>query len=82
MDATELRTDIDELISGDDDPESWLPQAIAVLDAISVGELFAALPPQEDDRLRHQSGVVLLDMLAQRLKLQWIVHRRDQALRH
>ncbi len=42
--------------------------ALAVLDAISLGELFSALPASPADRTRHQTGVVLLEMLRRRLK--------------
>jgi len=77
MGVTESKIDIEELLSEDDDPQSWLVQAIAVLDAISLGELFGALPPDDDDRLRHGAGVSLLDMLGQRLKFQLMIHRRN-----
>lgn len=41
--------------------------ALAVLDAISLGELFAALPASQGDRMRHQTGIVLLELLRRRL---------------
>jgi hypothetical protein len=43
-------------------------EALAMLDAISYGELFAAVPASSHDRGRHQSGIVLLEVLRQRLK--------------
>ena len=45
-----------------------LREALAVLDAISFGELFSALPSNLADRARHQAGIVLLDLLSKRLK--------------
>ena len=45
-----------------------LREALAVLDAISFGELFAALPTNPGDRVRHQTGIELLEMLRARLK--------------
>jgi hypothetical protein len=45
-----------------------LREAVAILDAISFGELFAALPTGPGDRVRHQTGIALLDILRERLK--------------
>jgi len=45
-----------------------LREALAILDAISFGELFAALPTSPGDRVRHQTGIELLEMLRTRLK--------------
>ncbi|HWA89824.1 MAG TPA: hypothetical protein VG889_07305 [Rhizomicrobium sp.] len=52
----------------DDEAMVALRETVAVLDAISYGELFAALPDNPSDRVRHQTGIVLLDMLRDRLK--------------
>lgn len=72
MDFTRL-TSIPEFDPGsaDDDSEAMaaLREALAVLDAISFGELFAALPSNPADRVRHQTGIELLEMLRRRLKL-------------
>lgn|GEM_PF-5964681 len=75
MGMTEPKVDSNELIFEDYDPQSWLVQAIAVLDAINMGELFSALPPEDDDRLRHGAGVSLLDMLGHHLKIQLVLCR-------
>jgi hypothetical protein len=55
----------------EDDTEEGaaLREAVAILDAISFGELFAALPTGPGDRVRHQTGIALLDMLRERLKV-------------
>ncbi len=55
----------------EDDAEenAALREAVAILDAISFGELFAALPTGPGDRVRHQTGIALLDMLRERLKV-------------
>ncbi len=68
MDFTRL-TSI-QLRDPDEDSEelSVLREAVAVLDAINYGELFAALPDTPADRVRHQTGIVLLEMLRDRLK--------------
>jgi len=56
--------------TAEDDAEenASLREAVAILDAISFGELFAALPTSPGDRVRHQTGIALLDMLRERLK--------------
>jgi hypothetical protein len=38
-----------------------LREAAAILDAIEFGDLLAALPSDEEDRLRHQAGITLLE---------------------
>ncbi len=43
-------------------------EALALLDAISYGELFAAVPASPHDRGRHQSGTALIEVVRQRLK--------------
>ena len=57
--------------TADDDSATMtaLREALAILDAISFGELFAALPSNPADRVRHQTGIELLEMLRARLKV-------------
>ncbi|HTT98685.1 MAG TPA: hypothetical protein VMF58_11600 [Rhizomicrobium sp.] len=71
MDFTRLTSlpDIDGETQDDgSDGSAALREALAVLDAISFGELFAALPTNPADRVRHQTGIELLEMLRGRLK--------------
>jgi hypothetical protein len=71
MDFTRLTSvpEIDPDAAEDDSAAiGALRQAMAILDAISFGELFAALPINPDDRVRHQTGIELLEMLRGQLK--------------
>jgi hypothetical protein len=71
MDFTRLTTVSEFDPDGaEDDSEAVtaLREALAILDAISFGELFAALPTNPGDRVRHQTGIELLEMLRGRLK--------------
>jgi hypothetical protein len=43
-------------------------EALAIIDAINAGELFAALPASENDRHRHQTAVSLLGLLEKTLR--------------
>jgi hypothetical protein len=69
MDFTRLTSiplrDLDE---DESEEAATLREALAVLDAINYGELFAALPDNPSDRVRHQTGIVLLELLRDRLK--------------
>ena len=71
MDFTRL-TSVAETHSNTDEDEKdeigALREALAILDAISFGELFAALPTNPGDRVRHQTGIELLELLRARLK--------------
>lgn len=44
-----------------------IEEALALLDAVTAGELLAALPPQAIDRERHCAGVRLVEMARERL---------------
>jgi hypothetical protein len=71
MDFTRLTSIAMTDSEADDDDKGEtgvLREALAVLDAISFGELFAALPTNPGDRVRHQTGIELLEMLRTRLK--------------
>jgi hypothetical protein len=71
MDFTRLTSipEIDPDATEDDSAAAVaLREALAILDAISFGELFAALPINPADRVRHQTGIELLEMLRGRLK--------------
>jgi len=57
-----------DAVADDAEGNASLREALAILDAISFGELFAALPTGPGDRVRHQTGIALLDMLRERLK--------------
>ena len=57
-----------EFLTVQEDNEIWLVQALALLDAINMGELLSALPEADDDRERHQAGVNLLGILEAQLK--------------
>jgi hypothetical protein len=65
--ASGMPTDT-ELLAIQEDDKTWLLQALALLDAISMGELLSALPEADDDRERHQAGVNLLGILEAQLK--------------
>ena len=47
--------------------EDQVREALAVLDAISMGELLSVLPKTDADKKRHQTAVTLLEMLHDRL---------------
>lgn len=71
MDFTRLTSIAMTNSDADDDDKGEagvLREALAILDAISFGELFAALPTNPGDRVRHQTGIELLEMLRTRLK--------------
>jgi hypothetical protein len=46
-----------------------IKDALAILDAIGQGGLLEAMPEDEADRARFQTGIRLLDILEQRLRL-------------
>lgn len=70
MDFTRLTSIAMSDSEADDDKGETgaLREALALLDAINFGELFAALPTNPGDRVRHQTGIELLEMLRARLK--------------
>ena len=59
--------DMERTPIGEAELECQLREALAVLDAISMGELLSAVPKNIADRRRHQTAVSLLEMLHDRL---------------
>ncbi len=62
-------SDLDLDTAENENDSTSVREAVAILDAIHFGELFAALPTNPGDRVRHQTGIELLEMLRGRLKL-------------
>jgi hypothetical protein len=73
--ASGITSDL-EFLTVQEDDETWLLQALTLLDAISMGELLSALPEAGDDRERHQAGVNLLGILEAHLKARLAEVRR------